>query len=66
MREAFFHNGNLASLEDVLDPKRLEPDYVPTGFKPATVETMAVKGHPFGMEITAEEKEALLAYLRSL
>ncbi|MDC6352711.1 hypothetical protein PP178_14210 [Zeaxanthinibacter sp. PT1] len=66
MREAFFHNGNLASLEDVLDPKRLEPGYVPTGFKPATVETMAVKGHPFGMEITAEEKEALLAYLRSL
>ncbi|WP_373071706.1 hypothetical protein [Zeaxanthinibacter enoshimensis] len=66
MRQAFFHNGNLSRLEDVLDPQRLEDDYIPTGFKPATMETMAVKGHPFGMQISAEEKEALLAYLKTL
>ncbi len=66
LRDVFFHSGNLASLEDVLDPARLEDDYVPTGFKPHNVETMAVKGHPFGMDLSAADREALLAYLKSL
>ena len=62
----FFHNGNLANLEDVLDPARLEPDYVPTGFKPPNVEHMPVKGHPFGMELSKEDREALITYLKTL
>lgn len=65
-REAFFHNGNLTNLEDVLDPARLEPDYVPTGFKPPNVEHMPVKGHPFGMELSKEDREALITYLKTL
>jgi hypothetical protein len=28
--------------------------------------TMAVKGHEFGLEITKEEKAALIAFLKSL
>ena len=62
----FFHNGELATLEDVLDPARLQDDYVPTGFKPAGVVTKAVKGHDFGTHLSPEDKEALIAFLKSL
>lgn len=65
-REVFFHDASLANLEDVLDPARLEPDFVPTGFKPPHVEHKAVKGHPFGMELSKEDREALIAYLKTL
>lgn len=32
-RGPFFHDGSLAALEDVFDPRRLEDDYMPTGFR---------------------------------
>lgn len=62
----FFHNGELASLEDIFDPQRLEDTYVPTGYKPAKVSTKAVKGHDFGMSLTANDKTALLTFLKTL
>jgi cytochrome c peroxidase len=65
-RGPFFHNGELATLEDVLDSKRLSDDYVPTGYKPPHVKTKAVKGHDFGLELSGEENEALIAFLKSL
>jgi hypothetical protein len=65
-RSAFFHNGNLSTLEEVLDPGRVRSDFVPTGYKPPHVRTMAVKGHPFGFELTAEEKQALIVFLKTL
>jgi hypothetical protein len=65
-RSAFFHNGHLTQLEEVFDPKRLNPDYVPSGYLPPQVKSMAVKGHPFGLDLTDKEKVALLAYLKSL
>lgn len=65
-RNAFFHNGNLATLEEVLDPKRLEPEFAPTGYKPPYSKTMAVKGHPFGLDLSAADKKALIAFLKSL
>ena len=49
-RSSFFHNGSLTTLEEVLDTRRLEPDFVPSGFIPPHLKTMAVKGHPFGLE----------------
>jgi hypothetical protein len=33
-RSMFGHSGWCASLEDWFDPKRLQDDYEPTGFKP--------------------------------
>jgi hypothetical protein len=63
---AFFHNGNLATLEEVFDPKRLRDDYVPGGFKPPHLKTMAVKGHPFGLSLSEAEKKALIAFLKTL
>jgi hypothetical protein len=65
-RGPFFHNGELATLEDVLDPARLQDDYVPTGYKPPNVATKAVKGHDFGMDLSMKDKEALIAFLKSL
>ena len=65
-RTAFLHSGNLANLEDLFDPKRLEGNYIPTGYKPAWLSNMAVPGHPFGMELNDKDKTALVAFIKSL
>jgi hypothetical protein len=65
-RGPFGHSGNVATLEDWFDKRRLEDTYVPTGFRPAFLQTMAVKGHEFGLDITTEEKQALIAFLKTL
>jgi hypothetical protein len=65
-RGPFEHNGSVATLEDWFDPKRLRDDYIPTGFKGYGVKTRAVKGHEFGLKLSAEEKKALIAFLKSL
>ncbi len=65
-RGPFEHNGSMATLEDWFDPRRLRDDYVPTGFKGYGVKTRAVKGHEFGLKLGAEDKRALIAFLRTL
>jgi len=39
-----------------LDPRRLDDDYVPTGFAGYGVRTRAVKGHEFGLKLSAEDQ----------
>ena len=65
-RGPFEHNGSVATLEDWFDPARLREDYVPTGFKGYGVKTRAVKGHEFGLHLSAADKQALIAFLRTL
>jgi hypothetical protein len=65
-RGPFEHSGSLATLEDWFDPHRLRDDYVPTAFKGYEVKTRAIKGHPFGLEMTPEDKRALIAFLKTL
>ena len=65
-RGPFEHNGSVATLEDWFDPARLRDDYVPTGFRGGGVETRAVPGHRFGLELESEEKEALIRFLKTL
>jgi mono/diheme cytochrome c family protein len=65
-RGPFEHNGSVATLEDWFDPRRLRDDYVPTGFAGAGVTTRAVRGHEFGLSLTADEKRALIAFLKTL
>jgi mono/diheme cytochrome c family protein len=60
------HNGSVATLEDWFDERRMRANYVPTGFKGVGVQTRAVKGHEFGLDLPADEKAALIAFLRSL
>ena len=62
-RSAFGHNGQAASLEEWLDPERLRPDYVPKGFHLAPG---PIQGHPFGLDLTVEDKKALIAFLKTL
>lgn len=63
-RDRLFHDGSL-SLEEVLDPARLKDDFVPSGFH-GTDASRAVPGHEFGLDLPAREKNALIAYLRTL
>ncbi len=65
-RGPFEHSGSVATLEDWFDPARLKDDYVPTGFKGYGVKTRAVKGHEFGLKLTSEDKQALIAFLKTL
>lgn len=49
-RGPFEHNGRAATLEDWFDPTRLR----------------SVKGHPFGLSLSAVDRQALIQYLRTL
>jgi hypothetical protein len=65
-RGPFEHNGSVATLEDWFDPRRLQDDYVPTGFKGAGVTVRPVKGHRFGLGLSASDREALILFLKTL
>jgi hypothetical protein len=65
-RGMFPHDGSCATLEDWFDPRRLQNEYVPSGFKGYGVKTRAVKGHLFGLNLSPEDKLALIAFLRTL
>jgi hypothetical protein len=65
-RGPFEHNGSVATLEDWFDARRLRDDYVPTGYKPYDVKTRPVRGHPFGLKLPADERTALIAFLKTL
>ncbi len=65
-RDLIEHSGSIASLEDWFDPKRLRPEFVPSGWKGPGVERRAVPGHEFGLDLPAEDKRALIAFLRTL
>ena len=60
------HNGSVATLEDWFDPARLLEDYVPTGYIGYGMKTRPVKGHEFGLKLSASDKKALIAFLRTL
>lgn len=65
-RGPFEHNGSVATLEDWFDPRRLRNDYVPTGFRGYGVKSRAVKGHPFGLDLSIEDRKALIKFLKTL
>jgi hypothetical protein len=65
-RGSFEHNGSSTTLEDWFDPARLRDTHRPTGFVGFGVMTRAVKGHPFGLALPPDEKEALIAFLKTL
>jgi hypothetical protein len=65
-RGPFEHNGSVATLEDWFDERRLHDEYVPSGFIGYGVNTRAVRGHEFGLKLPAADKQALIAFLRTL
>ncbi|MEO8593505.1 MAG: di-heme oxidoredictase family protein [Candidatus Solibacter sp.] len=65
-RSPLGHHGSVATLEDWLDPKRVTKDYVPTGYTGPDGKDRGVKGHEFGLDLGAEDRKALIAFLRTL
>jgi len=65
-RGIFGHSGWCATLEDWFDSRRVLDDYIPSGFMPYGAKTYAVKGHRFGLDLSAEDKKALIAFLETL
>jgi mono/diheme cytochrome c family protein len=65
-RGLYNHDGSVVSLEDWFDSARLRDDYVPSGFKGYKVKSRAVPGHEFGLKLSADDKAALIAFLRTL
>jgi hypothetical protein len=66
-RGPFEHNGSVATLEDWFDPRRLQKDYEPTGWKgPAGTKTRPVPGHRFGLNLPPDDRTALIAFLKTL
>ena len=55
----FLHNGSVTSLEELLCYNGPRPT-------PGTEQGMSNIGHEFGCELAIDEKDALLAFLRSL
>ena len=65
-RRLLLHDGSLTSLEELFDRRRLDVDYEPQGWNPPGVDRRAVPGHSFGLSLSADEKRALITFLRSL
>jgi hypothetical protein len=62
-RSAFGHAGGADTLEEWFDPARLKADYVPKGFH---IGPGPIQGHEFGLKLAAEDKAALIAFLKTL
>ncbi len=65
-RGHYTHDGAVASLEEMFDPDRVKDTHIPGGWKLPDVKTRAVKGHPFGLDLSEEDHEALIAFLKTL
>jgi mono/diheme cytochrome c family protein len=65
-RPRLLHDASLTSLEEMFDPRRTTLEYEPNGWNPPGVTKRAVPGHPFGLSLNAEDRNALLAFVRSL
>ncbi len=65
-RGHYLHDGSVASLEEMFDPDRLSETHVPGGFTPLDKRQRALKGHEFGLKLTAEERLQLIAFLQTL
>lgn len=57
----YLHHGAVPTLEDLFDPERLQASYSRSPLGPG-----AVPGHEFGTELPAEDRAALVAWLKTL
>ena len=62
-RNGFGHGGQADTLEEWLDPARLKDDYVAKGFH---LGPGPITGHAFGLTLAPEDRQALIAFLKTL
>ena len=65
-RSPLEHNGSVLTLDDWFDAARLRDDYVPTGFTGYDGRARTVKGHVYGLDLSPQDKQALIAFLKTL
>ena len=65
-RGRYLHHGAVATLEEMFDPDRLKDTHVPGGWRPFGTQTWAIQGHEFGLDLPAQKREQLIAFLRTL
>ena len=65
-RGHYLHDGSVTTLEEMFDPDRLKETHVPGGWRPVGSLTHPIKGHEFGLHLEPAEREALIAFLRTL
>ena len=62
-RNAFGHGGWVDTLDEWLDPARLKEDYVPKGLPTGSG---PIRGHEFGLKLAPGDRQALIAFLKTL
>ena len=62
-RSAFGHGGQADTLAEWFDPARLKEDYVAKGFH---LRPGPIKGHEFGLKLAPDDRQALMAFLKTL
>lgn len=62
-RNSFGHNGQAETLQEWFDASRLREDYVPKGFH---LGPGAIRGHEFGLKLSLDDRQALIAFLKTL
>ncbi len=61
------HSGQVATLEEWFDPRRLEDSFGSQGgFRLPGAPSGAVRGHEFGLHLSAPDRRDLIAFLRTL
>jgi len=65
-RGRYLHHGAVTTLEEMFNPERLKDTHVPGGWRPFGTQTWAIRGHEFGLDLPAEKREQLVAFLRTL
>lgn len=61
----FLHDGSIGSLEEMFNPDRLKPSFHSSNWN-ANTPNHAINGHPFGLNLNAEDRAALIKFLRTL
>jgi hypothetical protein len=65
-RGHYLHDGSVASLEEMFDPDRTKETHLPGGFRLLGTTTRAIQGHRFGLNLNPQEREQLIAFLKTL
>jgi CxxC motif-containing protein (DUF1111 family) len=65
-RGYYLHDGSAASLEEMFDPGRLKDTHTPGGWIPPGIKARSIPGHEFGLTLNPDERQQLIAFLRTL
>ena len=65
-RGYYLHDGSAASLEEMFDPSRRKDTHTPGGWIPPGIKARSIPGHEFGLTLNPDERQQLIAFLRTL